>query len=75
MLGKLRGLSALQCLWLQFAGSRSWGSGGLASPGYSRTRPVQRNMKDAKTVSAPLGQVWLSLLALGSSSEGSVCVW
>ena len=74
MLGTVRGLAALRCLWVQFVGSRSWGAGGLAGSGYSGTRPVQRNMKYAYTVSAPFGPMRVSLLVLGPWGEGSVCV-
>ena len=65
MLGELRGLSALWCLWVQFVGLGSWGAGGLASSGYSGTRPVQTNMRYAQIVGAPFGPVGLSLLASG----------
>ena len=69
------GVSALWCLWVQFVGSRSWGAGGLASPGCPETSPMQGTMKDAYIVSVPLGPVGLTLLALRSSGEGSACVW
>ena len=64
------GVSASRCLWVQLVGSRSWGAGGLASPGCPETRAVQRHMKDVQAVSAPLGSVGLSLLASGSSGAG-----
>ena len=69
------GVSALRCLRVQFVGSRSWGAGGLASPGRPETRPVERNMKYAQMGGAPIGPVGLTLLALRSSGEGNACVW
>lgn len=63
------GLSALRWPRVQLLGSRAWGVGVLASPGYSATHRMERNMKRAQTVSAPFGHKRVHLLAPGSFFE------
>ena len=65
MLGKLRSCLCFGALGYRFVGWRSWGAGGLASPGYSGTRPVRWKRKYVQTVSAPLGQTGSTFACVG----------
>ena len=65
MLGTSWGLSALWGLWVQLVGSRSWGVGGLVSPGCPETCPVQKNMKDCKCAAWPGGVKFVRIGVFG----------
>ena len=73
MLGTSWGVSALRCLWVQLVGSRSWGAGGLASPGCPETKECEGD-RGCKCAALPGGVKFVRIGVFGRGECACVVV-